>query len=318
MSITSIFARSAERRATVSADDGVELAVREYGRRDADLTVVLVHGHCLRTESWADVRDALLRENPGARVVCYDHRGHGDSAAASRQSYNLEQLGHDLRDVLDVVAPAGPVVLVGHSMGGMAVLTYVSQNQHEVGTRIVGVGLIATAASGLADAGFGRLLRHPIIAGFQAAVRRAPRLMQQAKRVACTVFAPVVRTAEFGNRKVSARVLALAYAMHNETPIVTMASFLSAFMTYDRTDALPALSTIPTLVLCGSADLMTPPSHSVAMAAAIDYADLVMIDGAGHSVILEQPVEVARAIARLITRAGDTDSAATAAFALAA
>ncbi|WP_280233295.1 alpha/beta fold hydrolase [Nocardia cyriacigeorgica] len=318
MSITSTIAYTAERRATVSTDDGVALAVREYGRRYADLTVVLVHGHCLRTESWTDVRDGLLRENPGVRVVCYDHRGHGDSASASRRTYHLERLGHDLRDVLDGVAPTGPVVLVGHSMGGMTVLTYVDQNRHEIGTRIVGVGLIATAASGLADAGFGRLLRHPIVAGFQAAVRRAPRLMQRAKRAACKVFAPVIRTAEFGNRKVSARVLALAYAMHNETPIVTMASFLSAFMTYDRTDALPTLSKIPTLVLCGSADLMTPPSHSVAMAAAIDYADLVLIDGAGHSVIMEQPVEVAGGIARLITRAGDADRTALADLALVA
>ncbi|TLF76109.1 alpha/beta hydrolase [Nocardia cyriacigeorgica] len=311
-----MFARSVERRAVVSTDDGVALAVREYGRRDAELTVVLVHGHCLRTESWTDVRDALLRDNPEARVVCYDHRGHGDSAAASSRTYNLEQLGHDLRSVLDAVAPSGPVVLVGHSMGGMTVLTYVGQNPHEIGTRIVGVGLIATAASGLADAGFGRLLRHPIIAAFQAAVRRAPRLMQRAKRVACKVFAPVIRIAEFGNRKVSARVLALAYAMHNETPIVTMASFLSSFMSYDRTDVLPALSKIPTMILCGSADLMTPPSHSVAMVAAIDYADFVTIDGAGHSVILEQPGEVAEAVGRLIRRAGGARRFATAELAL--
>ncbi|MGK8465974.1 alpha/beta fold hydrolase [Nocardia cyriacigeorgica] len=318
MSITSMNARSLERRAVVSTDDGVALVVREYGRRDAELTVVLVHGHCLRTESWADVRDGLLRDNPGARVVCYDHRGHGDSAAASSRTYNLWQLGRDLRTVLDAVAPTGPVVLVGHSMGGMTVLTYVGQNPNEIGTRVVGVGLIATAASGLADAGFGRLLRHPIIAAFQAAVRRAPRLMQRAKRVACKVFAPVIRTAEFGNRKVSPRVLALAYAMHNETPIVTMASFLSSFMTYDRTDVLPALSEIPTMILCGSADLMTPPSHSVAMAAAIDYADFVMVDGAGHSVILEQPEDVAYAIARLVRRAGDDQGAELGRFELAA
>ncbi|BDT88948.1 alpha/beta fold hydrolase [Nocardia cyriacigeorgica] len=318
MSIISMNARSAERRAVVSTDDGVALAVRESGRPDAELTVVLVHGHCLRSESWTDVRDALLRDNPEARVVCYDHRGHGDSAAASSGTYNLDQLGHDLRTVLEAVAPTGPIVLVGHSMGGMTVLTYVAQNPQEIGTRIVGVGLIATAASGLADAGFGRLLQHPIIAAFQAAVRRAPRLMQRAKRAACKIFAPVIRTAEFGNRKVSARVLALAYAMHNETPIVTMASFLSAFITYDRTAVLPALSKIPTLILCGSADLMTPPSHSVAIAAAVDYADFVMIDGAGHSVILEQPGEVAGAVGRLIRRAGSTCRFGSAELALAA
>jgi pimeloyl-ACP methyl ester carboxylesterase len=318
MSISSTIATSAERRAMVSTEDGVALAVREYGPRNADLTVVLVHGHCLRTESWTYVRDALLRQYPGARVVSYDHRGHGDSATASRRTYNLEQLGYDLRDVLDAVAPTGPVVLVGHSMGGMTVLTYASQNPHEIGTRIVGVALIATAASGLADAGFGRLLRNPVVSVFQAAVRRAPRLMHHAKLMACKVFAPVVRTAEFGNRKVSPRVLTLANAMHNETPIVTMASFLSAFMTYDQTDALAVLSRIPTLVLCGSADLMTPPAHSIAMAAAVEYSDFVMVEGAGHSVILEQPSRVAEAIARLVARAGDTGKVERAHLALVA
>ncbi|MEU3012711.1 alpha/beta fold hydrolase [Nocardia asteroides] len=298
-----------ERRVPVVTGDGVELAVREYGSRAAELTVVLIHGHCLRTESWADVRDALLRDHPGARVVCYDHRGHGESAVAPRQTYHLEQLGDDLHTVLDAVAPTGPVVLVGHSMGGMTVLTYVSRYRHEIGTRIVGVGLVATAAGGLADAGFGRLLRNPIISVFQAAVRRAPRLMQRAKVLACKVFAPVVRAAEFGDRTVSPRVLALAEAMHNATSIVTMATFLSAFKTFDRTDALAELSSVPTLVLCGSADLMTPASHSVAMAAAVDYADFVLIEGAGHSVILEQPAQVAAAIARLVGRARTADRA---------
>ncbi|WP_280250150.1 alpha/beta fold hydrolase [Nocardia abscessus] len=318
MSILTTIPTVAERRATVSTADGVALAVREYGPRDADLTVVLLHGHCLRTESWTYVRDALLRRYPGARVVCYDHRGHGDSAAASRRTYNLEQLGSDLRDVLDAVAPTGPVVLVGHSMGGMTVLTYAARHPHEIGTRVVGVALLATAASGLADAGFGRLLRNPVVSAFQAAVRRAPSLMHHAKLVACRLFAPVIRTAEFGDRKVSARVLALANAMRNETPIVTMATFLSDFMVYDRTDALAVLSRIPTLVLCGSADLMTPPSHSVAMATAVEYSDFVMVDGAGHSVILEQPGQVADAITRLMTRAADTGRVGAAQLALVA
>lgn len=308
MSNSSTLAHSAERRATVVTKDGVALAVREYGPRNADLTVVLLHGHCLSTASWTYVRDGLLRRYVGARVVCYDHRGHGDSAAASHRTYNIEQLGNDLRDVLDAVAPTGPVVLVGHSMGGMAVLTYASQHPHQIGTRIVGVALIATAASGLADAGFGRLLRSPAVSALQAAVRRAPGLMNNAKLMACRAFAPVIHAAEFGDRKVSPRVLRLANAMHNATPIVTMASFLSAFMTYDQTDALAALSNIPTLVLCGSADLMTPPSHSVAMAAAVVYSDCVLVDGAGHSVILEQPTRVAEAIARLLTRAGGPDN----------
>lgn len=303
MSTSSTIAATAERRVSVSTEDGVTLAVREYGPRNADLTVVLIHGHCQRSESWTDVRHALRHRYPAARIVSYDHRGHGDSGTAHRATYNLAQLGHDLREVLDTVAPSGPVILVGHSMGGMTLLTYASQYPHEIGTRIVGVALIATAASGLADAGFGRLLRHPIVSAFQAAVRRAPRTMRRAKLLACKAFAPIIRTAEFGDRKVSPRVLSLANAMHNDTPIVTMASFLSDFMDYDRTDALTTLSAIPTVVLCGSADPMTPPSHSIAMATAVDYSDLVILEGAGHSVTLEAPQQVAEAITRLMARA---------------
>lgn len=306
MSISSTCAVLGERCVTVRTEDGVALAVREYGPGDAELTVVLLHGHCSRAESWDSARAALMWHYPGAKVVCYDHRGHGDSAGAPRRSYNLEQLGHDLREVLDAVAPAGPVILVGHSMGGMTVLTYAGQYPDEIGTRVAGVGLIATAASGLADAGFGCLLRNPFISLFQAAVRCAPGLMHHAKLLACKVFAPLVRAAEFGDREVGPAVRGLANAMRNQTPIVTMASFLSSFMVYDRTDALAVLSKIPTLVLCGSADLMTPPSHSVAMAAGVDYSDLVMVEGAGHSVIMEQPGRVAEAVARLITRAGGT------------
>ncbi|WP_280268488.1 alpha/beta fold hydrolase [Nocardia wallacei] len=87
MSIVSL-AAAADRRATVRAADGVELAVVESGRRTADLTVVLVHGHCASSESWTYVRAELSRRYPDARLVCYDHRGHGESAAAPRHTYS--------------------------------------------------------------------------------------------------------------------------------------------------------------------------------------------------------------------------------------
>ncbi|PBC36792.1 alpha/beta hydrolase [Rhodococcus sp. ACS1] len=312
MSIESTTQAPVQRRTTVSADDGVSLAVREYGPTDAPMTIVFLHGHCLSAESWILVRDELMRQYTDARIVSYDHRGHGDSDVAPAATYTLEQLGRDLHAVLDAIAPTDPVVLVGHSMGGMTALTYARRYPHEIGTRIVGIGLIATAASGLADAGFGRLLRAPVLSWVQEAVRRAPTSMEQVKRLGCKVFAPVIRGAEFGDRKVSTHVLELAIAMHDETPIVTMTSFLDSFTTYDESETLPALSAIPTLVLCGSADLMTPPTHSVAIAAQVEDADFVCVDGAGHSVILEQPTAVADAIARLVTRIRGSETAESA------
>ncbi|WP_040803365.1 alpha/beta fold hydrolase [Nocardia concava] len=303
MSTVSTLAAAGQARVVVRTDDGVALEVRTCGPRHADLTVVFAHGHCGRGESWTPVRDDLRRQYPDARIVSYDHRGHGESARADRRTYTLEQLADDLGAVLDAVAPTGPVILVGHSMGGMSVLTYVSRNPHQIGTRVVGVGLIATAASSLTEAGLGRFLRHPVISLFQTAVRHAPGFMHYAKLLAGKALAPTIRKAQRGDRPVAARWLTLANAIHNQTPIVTMAAFLHAFTTYDRTDALAFLSRIPTLILCGSSDSLTPPSHSIAMAAAIDYSDLVLIPNAGHSLILDHPTHVATALTRLITRA---------------
>jgi pimeloyl-ACP methyl ester carboxylesterase len=48
---------------------------------------------------------------------------------------------------------------------------------------------------------------------------------------------------------------------------------------------------------------MTPPSHSVEIAARLAGAELVRLDGAGHSVVLERPAEVAAAVRRLLDRA---------------
>ncbi|APA99959.1 alpha/beta fold hydrolase [Nocardia seriolae] len=299
-------AASASSRSTVHTADGVALEVRIHGPRRARLTVVLSHGHCGRSESWTAVRSALLKRYPDARIVCYDHRGHGRSALADRRTYTLAQLADDLHAVLEAVAPTGPVILVGHSMGGMSVLTYVSRHPHEIGSRITGIGLIATAASSLTEDGLGRFLRHPLISLFRAAVHHAPGRMHHAKLLAGRAFAPIVHRARRGDHTFGPRLLTLANAMHNQTPIVTMAAFLEAFTTYDRTDALATLSAIPTLILCGSTDSITPPTHSIAMAAAVDYSDLVLVEGAGHSVIMEQPGRVADALTRLLTRAHDT------------
>ncbi|RVW08369.1 alpha/beta hydrolase [Prescottella agglutinans] len=310
MSISIAGPRLVERRTTVVADDGVPLAVREYRPTDAQVTVVLLHGHCLSAESWCAIRDELMQRYTDARIVCYDHRGHGASAEAPARTYNLDQLAGDLHVVLRAVVPTGPVVLVGHSMGGMTVLTYARKHLDEIGSRIVGVGLIGTAARGLADAGLGRLLRNPVLSWLQAAVRHAPTSMEQVKRLGCRVFAPVVGGVEFGDRHVSRRVVARAIAMHDQTSIATMTGFLNSFLTYDESRTVPVLSAIPTLVLCGSADLVTPPPHSAAIATQVEDCDFVCVDGAGHSVILEQPSAVADAITRLVSRVRDSVEAA--------
>ncbi|TQF67004.1 alpha/beta hydrolase [Rhodococcus spelaei] len=306
------------RRVTVLADDGVPLAVREFGSPDAPVTAVFVHGHCLRSESWYLLRAFLDRAcGPDVRMVFYDHRGHGESGHAAPSTYTIDQLGRDLDAVLAAVVPSGPVVLVGHSMGGMTALAYARQNPSLVGSRLAGIALISTAANGLAEAGLGRLLRSPALSLFHAAVRWAPRVTAGSKRASCRLCTGVVRVAGTGNRNLDPRVVALAAAMVNDTSVVTMSSFLKSFAEFDESGSVPALAGIPAVVVCGSADLMTPFAHSAALAARLPGAELVRIEGAGHSVILERAQEVAVAIGALLVRAAGDGAAPAPAMRLA-
>ncbi|WP_280307081.1 alpha/beta fold hydrolase [Nocardia neocaledoniensis] len=292
------------RRATVTADDGTPIAVRVHGADTAALTVVFVHGHCLHTESWSILREHLLPHwGAEVRMVFYDHRGHGESGHADHATYTIDHLAGDLDAVLRAVAPTGPVVLVGHSMGAMVLLAYARLFPAAIGERVAGIGLIAGAAGGITEVGLGRLLNRHTVASLQRAVVRAPRVMQASKSFSRWVFGPLLREASAGTGRVNRRVAAVATAILSETPLLTMAGFLSSLLTFDEARTLPRLGALPTLVLAGSADLMVPFTHSVVLASQLASAELVRIEGAGHSVILERAEEVATSIAALVERA---------------
>ncbi|WP_363190892.1 alpha/beta fold hydrolase [Nocardia seriolae] len=141
------------------------------------------------------------------------------------------------------------------------------------------------------------------MSSLRAAVRKAPRAMQASKHLSRRVFEPIMRDATLGTRKVSPRMLAVATAMLNDTSLLTMASFLESLMRFDESATLHRLGMIPVLVLAGSADIMIPFAHSVVLASQVDDAELVRLDGAGHSVILERAEEVAAAVVALVARA---------------
>ncbi|MFD1814215.1 alpha/beta fold hydrolase [Rhodococcus gannanensis] len=291
------------RRATVVADDGVPIAVHEYGPADAEVTAVFLHGHCMRSQAWSLLREVLASSWRGrVRMVFYDHRGHGDSGHASSDTYTIDQLGRDLGAVIATVAPTGPLLLVGHSMGGMAALTYVRQQPEEVRSRLVGIALISTAAGGLADAGLGRLLRSPVVGAVHVAVRRAPRVAAGSKRVTCFVSGAAMRVARNRGRSVDPRIVVVAAAMAAETSVVTMAGFLASLADFDEAEATTVLAGIPAVVVCGTADLLTPVAHSESLAARLPGAQLVRIAGAGHSIIMDRTSEVAAALDGLVHR----------------
>ncbi|MDD4867544.1 MAG: alpha/beta hydrolase, partial [Mycobacterium sp.] len=218
-----------DRSYAVTTPDGVSLAVREAGPVNAPLTMVFVHGFCLRMGAFHFQRTRLPeRLGPRVRMVFYDQRGHGWSGEAAPATYTLTQLGEDLESVLQVVAPGGSVVLVGHSMGGMTVLSHARQFPEYYGQRIVGAALISSAAEGVSRSPLGEILQNPALEAVRFTARSVPKLMHRGRTVSRSLIGPVLRAACYSDLHVSRSLDAFSQRMMNETPIATLVGFLDA------------------------------------------------------------------------------------------
>ncbi len=294
----------ADRGCVVTTPDGIPLVVREVGPITAPLTVVFAHGFCLRMGSFHFQRAALAaRWGDQVRMVFYDQRGHGQSSPAPVETYTVTQLGQDLETILQVMVPRGPVVLVGHSMGGMTVLSHARQFPKNYGSRIVGAALISSASEGLSRSPVGEILQNPALEAVRFAARYAPKLVHRTRGAARSVIRPILRTASYGDDHMSPRVVAFSEEMIHDTPIATLVEFLHALEVHDESAALPVLARIPTLIACGDHDVLTPIVHSEEMAAVLPNCELLIVGGAGHLVQLEQPELINDALVQLVERA---------------
>ena len=294
----------ADRGCVLTTDDGVPLIIREVGPVTAPLTVVFAHGFCQRMGSFHFQRTALAeRWGEQVRMVFYDQRGHGQSGEAPVDTYTVEQLGRDLETILQVMVPRGPVVLVGHSMGGMTVLSHARQFPANYGRRIVGAAIISSAAQGVSRSPLGEILQNPALEAVRFAARYSPRLVHRTRGASRSMLRPILNTASFGDDHISRSVAAFNEKMIHGTPVATLVEFLHALEVHDETAALPVLARIPTVIACGDRDLLTPVRNSEEMAAALPDSLLVIVPGAAHLVQMERPEVINDALVRLVERA---------------
>jgi pimeloyl-ACP methyl ester carboxylesterase len=292
-----------DRGYVVTTPDGVPLAVREAGPVDAPLTMVFVHGFCLRMGAFHFQRKRLGEQwGADVRMVFYDQRGHGQSGEADPETYTLTQLGRDLETVLQTVAPRGVIVLVGHSMGGMAVLSHARQYPDQYGGRIVGAAIISSAAEGVTRSPLGEILKNPALEAVRFTARSAPKLMHRGRTVSRSLIGPILRAASFSDLRVSRSLDAFSQQMMNGTPIATIVGFLHALEVHDETAGLWTLLRIPTLIACGDHDLLTPDEYSRKMAASLPQSELVIVTGASHLALLDKPDAINDGLIRLINR----------------
>ncbi|WP_035800889.1 alpha/beta fold hydrolase [Kitasatospora mediocidica] len=299
---------------TVAAADGTELYVEvdapDAGEPDAGaLTVVLCHGYCLNQDSWHFQRAAL---RGGLRLVCWDQRSHGRSERSrsylAGEPASIDQLGSDLKAVLDAVVPTGPVVLVGHSMGGMTVMALADQHPELFRERVVGVALIGTTAGDwdtvtLGLPAMGARVWRRLGPGVLKVLGSQVGLVEATRRVGADLAAVLYRRFSFGAKDVDPAVARFAEQLLDSTPIDVVAEFYPAFGAHEKATALGTMAGVPALVLAGTKDLLTPAAHSEAIARALPGAELVLLPDAGHLVMLECPDEVNRRLAALLCRA---------------
>jgi pimeloyl-ACP methyl ester carboxylesterase len=287
---------------SVPAADGVPLHVDLDGPDDAPVTVVLVHGWTLDRRVWGPVARSLATGPAPVRVVRPDHRGHGRSAAVEPVTMTIDQLADDLAEVVATIAPTGPLVLAGHSMGGMTLMALAERNPDLV-ARAGGVALVATASGGLAERPFG--LSPPAAAVYRRAERRLSATRGWARREHLgdpRLIAPAMRWLLLGARP-SAEARRITCETVGACRPLTVSGFQPTLQAHERDAALAAFADIPTIVLVGSRDRLTPVRAARRMAEALPAAGLTIFPDAGHMLPLERVSGVASRIAALASGA---------------
>jgi pimeloyl-ACP methyl ester carboxylesterase len=283
---------------TVRSPDGTEIHVEHFGSPEGT-TIVLLHGWTETIAYWTPVIAEL--EAGGFRIVAADLRGHGSSGRASEGDYSLGRFGEDLEAVLVDCVPDGEhAVVVGHSLGAMSIAAWAEH--HEVRARVRAAALLNTGVGDLIAESL--LFPVPRIAqalnqtiavhGFLGSRAPLPRFSTPLSHTA-------IRYAAFGPEASPAQV-AFYERMLVATPPDVRADVGIAMSEMSLHHALERL-TVPTLVVAGENDRLTPPSHARRIAEMLpNLHKLVVLKGTGHMGPLERPHEVAQ---ELITLSGD-------------
>jgi len=258
--------------------NGITLKYIDQGPRSG-LPVVFIHGFPFSHAMWAGQVAAFSKDH---RCIAYDIRGLGQSDPGDNQ-YSIEGHVDDLLGLLDALG-LKKVLPVGLSMGGYITLRALERAQD----RFLGAVLCDTRSE--ADSDEAKIRR---FAGMKA-------VKAEGSRVFAESFVRAVFAAASFQR--SPEAVAMIHDVISRTPPVSIAGTLLALAA--RTDTTASLSRIalPTLIIVGDEDSLTPPAASRAMHERIPGSTLRLIPGAGHMSNLENPGAFNDALAEFLKK----------------
>ncbi|WP_149179640.1 alpha/beta fold hydrolase [Streptomyces sp. TRM49041] len=288
------------RALTAVSADGSPLHVEVYGPEGAP-AVVLAHGWTCSTGFWAaQVRDLSADH----RVVVYDQRGHGRTAApaAGASGYSTRALADDLEAVLAAaLAPDEKAVLAGHSMGGMTLMAAAGRpalRAHAAAVLLCSTGASRLVAESLVVPMRPGRVRTRLTRGILGA--RAP------LGPVTPVSKAILKYATMGPGSAADRVAECARIVH-ACPRAVRVAWSHVLAGLDLEAGVRELA-VPTAVVAGTADRLTPPVHARALASALPQCvGLDELPGIGHMTPVEAPEAVTARLRDLVSTYIRTD-----------
>jgi pimeloyl-ACP methyl ester carboxylesterase len=286
----------------VITPDGVVVHTEVDEGPSDDFTLVFVHGYGLNLDCWHFQR---LHFRGRLRQVFYDQRSHGRSSRSEAELCRIPQLADDLYQVLQEVVGDAPVIMIGHSMGGMTIMRLAQSRPELFGSQILGVALFSTSAGELLDhspiRGIPGRTFHRVAEPVMAGLNRIPELVAQGRRAGSDLGYVVTRRLAFGP-EVPTSYVDFASEMLAQIPLEVVADYYPAFAELDEFRALEILSTVPTIVVGGVNDVITPIEHTARIIDLLPKAEAIRVENCGHLGMIEKHEIFNDALDRLIDR----------------
>ena len=280
------FGRIRGRPAKVVSHDGTRLHVEELGEGPC---LVFAHGFSLTQDAWHYQR----RDLPARyRCVFYDQRGHGRSGQPRNHDYSLQALAGDLKAVLDWIGEER-VVVVAHSMGGIATLQFAEQFPEELGGRVAGLVLVGSTyidtvrgMTAAVSAWGAAWAQRSLITGAFRYMGQDPVRAQQLRRRGSDLGYLGTRLFGFGSNPSPSQVAFIDQILAG-TDVEVWAKVFPSLIDFDLSESLEAVG-VPALVATGDRDRLTPPAASRFMAEKIPGSRLLVLEDAGHCAFMEE------------------------------
>lgn len=282
-----------------TARDGLAIHWYERGPEDAEITVLYVHGFNISSDEFYKQVDALAALP--VRQLLVDLRGHGKTGPVPPEMCQVDDAADDLFAVIRDRGVTGPLIVVGHSLGGPVSLSLMRRYAHAL--NLAGSVLISTAVEPFAEQGMPQVLAGWVGSLLEGLYEASPRLMKRLLALGTRLLVPVLAFG-FYFRPVGYAVVKFHAAMIQRTPLDTYAGYFDDLLEHSELAAADVLATIPGYILVGSRDAVAPISQSTKLHEIWPRAYLQILPESGHMPPFDAPGAVSTAIERLVRDVG--------------